>query len=825
MNTLQIRRTMLSLLIAAALAPAASVAQSDTSADTGKSTQDADEDKASLSLDEVLVTASTGDTTTFRSSVSVSVIEPDAVEKAAPRSTAEIFRNIPGIRSESTGGEGNANIAVRGLPVAAGGAKFLQLHEDGLPVMEFGDIAFGNADIFLRYDYNVERVEAIRGGSASTFASNSPGGVINFISRTGEVAGGSLALNTGVDYDSTRGDFEYGGPLADGWRFHVGGFWREGEGPRNADYTAESGGQIKANLTREFENGYARVYLKHLNDRAIGYLPMPVRASGSNSNPDLGDLPNFDPGIDTPHSPYFLTDIGLDGNNNRRVTDIRDGMRPESTAVGAEFKFDLSNDWSLLDRFRFADTSGRFVSPFPAEVTDALTLAESIGGDGATLVYANGPNAGQSFNGTAIRSHLFNTELNDFGNFANDLQLSRQFGLSDDALLDATFGFYRSRQNIDMDWVWNSYVMELDGRRAALLDVRNAAGQVISDNGLYAYGVPFWGNCCTRSYDVSYDVSAPYVALRYSAGALDLDASVRFDSGDANGTYAGAVQAVNLDVNGDGVVSAPERSVSVIDNANPSLVDYDWSYTSWSLGANYVLRDDLALFGRVSRGGRANADRLLFGRVQADGSVRDADAVDQVDQFEFGAKWNAGDFSVFATAFLAQTDEQNFEATTQRFFDRSYEARGLELEGVWSHGGFWVNGGVTWTDAEITDDNITPANEGNTPRRQPDFLYQLTPQYTTENGLFNFGANLIGQTDTYASDENRLVLPGFNQVNLFANYLINEQLSLGLNVNNVFNAFGLTESEEGAITEGVDNIIRARSIPGRTVSVTLKYQF
>ena len=43
----------------------------------------------------------------------------------------------------------------------------------------------------LRADLNVARVEAIRGGSASTFASNSPGGVINMISDTGEREGGA----------------------------------------------------------------------------------------------------------------------------------------------------------------------------------------------------------------------------------------------------------------------------------------------------------------------------------------------------------------------------------------------------------------------------------------------------------------------------------------------------------------------------------------------------------------------------------------------------------------------------------------------------------
>jgi outer membrane receptor protein involved in Fe transport len=78
----------------------------------------------------------------------------------------------------------------------------VQLQEDGLPVMEFGDIIGASSDTFLRADLNLERVESIRGGSASTFASNSPGGIINFISATGEQAGGMLMLGSGINLNS-----------------------------------------------------------------------------------------------------------------------------------------------------------------------------------------------------------------------------------------------------------------------------------------------------------------------------------------------------------------------------------------------------------------------------------------------------------------------------------------------------------------------------------------------------------------------------------------------------------------------------------------------
>lgn len=816
---MQYRKQPTALAWAIALALAAPLAHAqETPAD------DTDAAKDALNLDEVVVTASSGSKSRLRSSVSTSSVGVEAMMQSSPRSTAEIFRNIPGVRSEATGGEGNANISVRGLPVAAGGAKFLQLQEDGLPVMEFGDIAFGNADIFLRADWSIDRIEAVRGGSASTFASNSPGGVINFISNTGEIEGGAVGWTTGLDYSSNRVDFRYGMPFGDGWRFHVGGYTRRGDGVRDPGYTGERGGQVKANLTREFDNGYVRVSLKHLDDRAISYLPVPMRATGRNSDPRLGSIFGFDPATDTLQSRYFRRDIGLDGNNGRRETDIGDGMHPSSTAFGVVAEFEVAEGLTVKNNFRYADTDGRFVGPFPAEVGTAAALAASIGGTGATLRYANGPNVGQAYTGRAVRTHLFNVEINDFGNYANDLKLTKAFEVGDLDRFELSGGYYLSRQNIDMDWVWNSYLQELRGNgESALLNVHNAAGVNQSNNGLYAYGVPFWGNCCTRSYNTTYDIGAPYLALNISAGQWDFDASVRRDSGDASGNYAAAIQVNNVDVDGNGVITPEERNVSQLNNAAAQPVNYDWGYTSYSLGANFMVSEDLALFARISRGGRANADRLLFGRVRADGSVASQDAIDLVDQVEGGLKWRSDALSVFLTAFYAKTEEQNFEATTQRFLDRVYKANGLELEAAWSVGGFAINGGVTWTDAEISEDALDPTLVGNTPRRQADWVYQLTPSYSADQ--WTVGLNVIGTTDSYAQDINELVMPGFVQVNLFGDYRIGEHWLVSLGVNNLFDAFGITESEEGSITDGVENIIRARSIPGRTTTLSLSYEF
>lgn len=196
-------------------------------------------------------------------------------------------------------------------------------------------------------------------------------------------------------------------------------------------------------------------------------------------------------------------------------------------------------------------------------------------------------------------------------------------------------------------------------------------------------------------------------------------------------------------------------------------------------------------------------------------------AVDIVRQAEGGVKYRNGGLALYATGFWARTEEQNFEATTQRFFDREYRAIGVELEGGYRIGPWSLNGGATYTDAEIISDAINAAVEGNRPRRQAEFIYQVTPQY--DSALFTVGTSIIGTTSSFAQDVNQLILPGFAQVNTFVQYRPVERVQLALNVNNLFNAKGFTEAEEASIP--ANGIVRARSINGRTISAALRFDF
>ena len=813
-------------------------------------------------FDEIVVTAVARGQNVLESSVSVSSINAEAIADLAPRSSAELIRQIPGIRSESSGGEGNANIAVRGLPVASGGAKFLQLQEDGLPILEFGDITFGNADIFLRTDYNVARVEAVRGGSASTFASNSPGGVINFISKTGESTGGSFGVTAGLDYREYRADFDYGGSIGPNTTFHLGGFSHVGDGPRDVGYDGARGGQIKANITQKFDGGYVRFYGKYLNDHSVGYLPNPVLVTGSNADPTYTSIANFSINSDSLHSRAFAPITTLNQANQPQTFNVDEGMHPELLSGGFEAQFGVGG-FTVTNRFRYSDVSGAFVSPFPGSVTGAQAAADAvianynenlsptpstgnpapatriprvgaapIAGPGR-LFYASGPLAGQAVanpaalggNGLIANIVVFNTRLNSLDNLTNDLRLTNEFDFgSGKATL--TGGFYFSQQDIDTAWLWTSHLMSVEGEgNAVLLDVRDAAGNLVTQNGTVGYGATFFGNCCRRSYDLEYTTKAPFASLGLEFGGLTLDGSVRWDFAKATGRTFGDGPITSFDINDDGRFNPAEDLTSILPTTGAALVNYKTDYVSYSLGANYLISDAFSVFGRYSKGGRANADRILFNANNVNPAtgalLNSAVAVDFVKQAEVGIKYRAGGLAFYATAFDARTEEENYEATSQTVFSRSYKARGVELESSYRMGGFSLSAGATYTDAEISRDNISPANVGNTPRRQADWIYQATAAYDSD--LFGLGINAVGTSDSFAQDSNQLILPGFTVVNAFLNVRPADNVTLSLNANNVFDQQGFTEAEEGAIP--ASGIVRARAVNGRTVSASVRFDF
>ena len=777
------------------------------------------------------------------SAISASSFDAKDIAKLGPSTLAEILRNIPGIRAEAVTGEGNASYTIRGLPLAATGSKFVQFQEDGLPVFEFGDMQAFAPDAVLRADLMLARIETIRGGSASTFGSNSPGGVINLMSRTGEVEGGTIRTTAGLGHDLYRLDAVYGGSLSENLRFQFGGFYRKGEGPRDVGYDAYKGGQFKANLTRQFEGGYIRLHLKYLDDQVPFYQTVPVGVTGTDGNPRFANLASLDVRSDSLFSGNNLDFLTTDRNNRVVRQNLQDGLRTVVKSIGLEARFDIG-EWTVTERFRFADISGGVKYPLPIQVGPAAMLAAAFGGPGAVLSFASGPQRGTAItspgtlngNGLLALSVLNSTAVNSSDNMTNDLRASRVWNIGQ-GKFTFTAGYYKASQDIDTYSSLLTLVSDVRGKgQSALLDVTTATGIPITQDGVLLYSIP-GASVLNRSTDVNYDVDAPYASINYHVGRLAVGGSLRYDFGKVRGSLvtgdiaAGRGGLAAVDMNGDGAISFPENVTSVPPLGSSMPVDYTYRYLSYSTGVNYRVADAFAVFARYSRGGRAAADRLLFtdGIVLASGKLASkADGYDTVKQAEIGAKFRTGAATINATAFHARTSERNQQLSANPDgslrsdrISRGYKAMGVELEGSYRVGGFSLAGTVTFTHAEITAGPGNPLVVGNKPRHASSLGFSLTPQYEDER--FTIGFNLVGTTSNYAQDSNQLKLPGYALVNAFAQVRPAKGVEVAFNASNLFNKTAFVEVSQGSIPPG--GIVLARALNGRTFSTSLSLSF
>ena len=795
----------------------------------------------SIGLERVVVTATSTVKSKMRSSVSSTDVELQQVTDFAPRSEAEILHLIPGIRAESSAGPGgNSNISVRGLPLADGGAKYVQLQEDGLPAVAFGDMNFANNDYWQRFDYNVDRIQTVRGGSAATAASHAPGAIINYISKTGEEQGGAFGLTRGLTFNETRLDGDYGGKLASDLRFHVGGYFRDGEGPRDTGTNSLHGYQLKGNVTKTFNGGkgYFRVNFKLLDERAPTYTSMP--AYGSKSGDVIGGfsaLPNYDIRKDSQYSPYVssMPTVGPVGTGVG-TSSLHNGISVNAKALGFEFDNDIGNGIKLNNKFRYNAQSGAFQTTFAGFNTLAETLAGF--GAGATAKYTNGPKKGQLVttgnleNGLLSTGPGINTQTGNANHWVNDLAVSKSFGN-----ITARGGVYLSSQTIKQVWQITPLLQEV-GRNGALIDVFDASGAALTTMGMTGFNNN-WGDCCARQVDATFHTTSPYASLAAELGDFDVDVSVRRDTMKASGTMAfGATKTVlvagvptvvadlrSVDVNGNGVIDGAEGKVMVVDTANARPLNYSVSVNSYSLGGNYRVNKDLSVFARTSKGGRITADRVDLSAVDALGHVKPDAAnrfLGEVVQHEVGVKnrGSAGGFKygVFATLFQTTTKEYSYDQTRiQRGLDPiqvdKFKASGLELETAFSVAGFGLNANLTYTDMKNS--------AGFTPHANSKVMYTLTPRYSF--GPVTVGATLVGKTKSPNGDT---LADGYTEgniiVNAFASVELGEKAVLSLNAGNVFDKIASSGSLSGTSTPGLYNF---RPESGRTVSATLRYNF
>ena len=325
-----------------------------------------------LNLEAVVVTGTATPRTKLETSNATTVLSAADITQAAPRSTTEILRYVPGFtRIESSGGEVNENIGMRGIL----GVEYVMFMEDGLPVFPTMHTFFMNADNLFRMDENIERAEVVRGAGSALFGSNTPGALINFINRTGgpEVRGTLKAYGGTGDY--ARTDFNVNGPVGPDWRFNIGGFYRYNRGARDPGFPGTSGGQLKASLTRNFTNGYFRTSLKVIDDRNQFILDLPFMYPDTNNLKSYQNVPGFsDYGSMNTNEGNNITVPTPDG---QLTLPLDNGLRTKAYWLTAGAGFNLAHGWSVDNAAQIMQDQQEWNAILPFDVQDTATAVST----------------------------------------------------------------------------------------------------------------------------------------------------------------------------------------------------------------------------------------------------------------------------------------------------------------------------------------------------------------------------------------------------------------------------------------------------------------
>lgn len=782
-------------------------------------------------FEQIVVTGSFGGRSQIESAVSVTSVDEEMIESFQPSSESEIFRMIPGIQVAGTAGPGgNANIAVRGLPVATGGSPFVQLQEDGLPTVLFGDMNFGNNDYWTRFDASVNRVEGVRGGTAGTFTSQAPGAIINYISNYGEVDGGHVKLTTGLGFDENKIDFRYGGAASDTVNYHIGGYVKNGRGPLDAGYEVSNSAQIKANITKYFDDdvSYMRFFLKLADTQEPNYTGAPALANiNGNSVSNIEAYPGFDGSSQSNYSIHNQNFLIVNNEGDLETVNMS-GITTKAFAIGNELHYELADDLVLDNKFRWTQMSGGFTAPFfnPA-LTSGVIGSTVNGAQVAEIRYANGPSEGELYTSEYLDNNTnVHTNIDDVGSLVNDLSLNKEFDI-DGHLINVRAGYFYMKQDIAADWHTNRTYSELSGDDPAMLDLFDDAGNQLTANGIAGFN-DNWGDCCSRNYDLAYTDTAPYVAVDYENDDYTLDASVRRDTVAASGWAVGGGELYMTEVDGVMIPTMPANGVR-------ENLDYSVSYTSWTVGGLYKLTEDNSVFARGSKGGRFNGDRqILSGKIDADGSLNQAGetaAVDFVNQYEIGFKHRGdlddGYYSLEVTLLKGDFKQSTYELSATRcpggaggcVIDAEYKSQGAEILGTISWGDLVITGNATISDAEKLSAGATEWVRAD---GIPDLMYTISSSYNV-TGKLNVGLNATGQSSSIDGVGNEY--PSSITLGANARYLLTDNLEFGISVYNLTDDFSIRGNGGLVNTNANPAVISGAPVIGRTATASVKLLF
>ncbi|MFP4497085.1 MAG: TonB-dependent receptor plug domain-containing protein [Vulcanimicrobiota bacterium] len=125
--------------------------------------------------------------------VTTSVIEDEEIQELPVNNTEDLLKNLNGVISLGTANKkGKADIGIRGF-----GMNYIRVFIDGVPLNTANDRTVDFSLIPLEY---IERIEVIKGPAPVTYGSDSIGGIINIVTKSGRENQGEFLKVTGGNF-------------------------------------------------------------------------------------------------------------------------------------------------------------------------------------------------------------------------------------------------------------------------------------------------------------------------------------------------------------------------------------------------------------------------------------------------------------------------------------------------------------------------------------------------------------------------------------------------------------------------------------------------
>jgi iron complex outermembrane recepter protein len=813
-------------LSAVALAVLALVAQSQAMAQ--ESSPLPPQDNAQKEMQQVVVTgtASASGTRKLDTSFSITTATEEQLKAAAPSSTADVLKIVPGVYAESTGGQSGANIEVRGFP-SGSDSPFVSVQMNGNPIYPVPVLSFFEGSSAFRLDDTIERVEVLRGGPSTIYSVGQPGATMNFIMKKGgDTPEGSLRFTTGTG-QLRRFDGVYSGKIAEGWYGMIGGFYRTTNGVRDAGFPADDGGQLSASLTRKLDQGELTIYARSTSDKNAFYTGVPLISS--NNGHTISAFPGFDPLTGTLMSNEMRNFTVEAGPGKTLNYDLGNGRGLNSTLIGADFQQKL-NGWDVSNKFNYfsgdLNTIAMFTGNNPLSAADYLAQAiASNNGNAATLAAAGGVrattgtmsyvNGGGAVapNQQVVQAGLWAVEKK-LRSFTDEFRVSKDLGNNNTVTAGAYVANYSSH---DVWYLGNSHLMTAVPN-ASLINVKLNNGVVVSNNG--TDGNVFYAPIA--SYDGSN--TAVFVADEWRINdSIKLDAGMRHERQRISGTISNLNSAdtdnnpLTVYNNGTSQPSGSFTGLSRTDSAN-----------SFTLGGLYKLSRDASVFVRANQGHTfIYFDDLRNAGTQDVVNDRNRVPTPKVTQYEVGFKTATPLYSAYVNAFFTDFTGISFQQITTNgvlYSVSGSKGKGVEFElAVRPLAGLQLQLTGDWQDSEYKDN---PAINGNAVQRQPKFQYRFSPSYRIPVG--DMALKLYGTYShigsRWADQQNTQYLPAYDTLDVGILAELSDKLEFRVSGTNLNNELGLTEGNSRLVGASTGPI-NARPIFGRTWEASLTYRF